>query len=256
VFEALRRPRVVSVTIPLRRVTILGLCLSVPVLLLHHEVERIQELLRLPGWAWIGMGAAAVYVLTRLHEGTVHLVDRYFNRAIEQAEQKLGQAIRSAKTPAEIDKLLADETHEALKLASAASFRRKGPIFARKGNGKGWEGGTATTIKEEEPMLAPLCDGKPFHLSETDGDGLDLPAGLGRPVLAVPAVNPVRCFAVSLYGPHVSGTDLDAYERAMLSRLAADAAAMYAELENGELRGEIGRLERKLNAGKPAAKGR
>ena len=33
VFEALRRPRVVSVTIPLRRVTILGLSLSVPVLL-------------------------------------------------------------------------------------------------------------------------------------------------------------------------------------------------------------------------------
>ena len=191
VFEALRRPRVVSVTIPLRRVTILGLCLSVPVLLMHHEVERIQELLRLPGWAWIGMGAAAVYALTRMHEGAVHLVDRYFNRAVEEAEQKLGQAIRGAKTPAEIDKLLADETHEALKLASAASFRRKkGYIFARKGNGKGWEGGTATTIKEEEPMLAPLCDGKPFHLSETDGDGLDLPSGLGRPVLAVPAVNP------------------------------------------------------------------
>jgi hypothetical protein len=67
-------------------------------------------------------------------------------------------------------------------------------------------------------------------------------------VLAVPAVNPVRCFAVSLYGPHLSGTDLDAYERGMLSRLAADAAAMYAELENGELRGEIARLERKLDA--------
>ena len=52
----------------------------------------------------------------------------------------------------------------------------------------------------------------------------------------------------------LSGTDLDAYERAMLSRLAADAAAMYAELENGELRGDIARLERKLGAGKPATK--
>ena len=43
VFEAIRRQRVVSVTIPLRRVTIFGLCLSIPVLLMHHEVERIQE---------------------------------------------------------------------------------------------------------------------------------------------------------------------------------------------------------------------
>ena len=69
----------------------------------------------------------------------------------------------------------------------------------------------------------------------------------------MPAVNPVRCFAVSLYGPHASGTDLDANERAMLAQLAAHAAAMYAELENSDLRGEIARLERKLRRpAKPA----
>jgi hypothetical protein len=256
VFEAIRRERVVSVTIPLRRVTILGLSLSIPVLLLHHEVERIQELLNLPGWAWVAMGAAAVFALSRLHEGAVHLADRYFNRPVEEAEQKLGQAIRSAKSPAEIDRLLADETYDALKLASAASFRLEGPVFARNGNGKGWDNGKATTIAADEPIFAPVPKGKPFPLSESDEHGVDLPSGLGRPILAVPAVNPVRCFAVSLYGPHVSGTDLDAYERAMLSRLAADAAAMYAELENSDLRGEIARLERKLDAAKPAAKGR
>lgn len=249
VFEALRRPRVVNVTIPLRRVTILGLSLSVPVLLLHHEVERLQEQLSLPGWAWVAMGAAAVFLISRLHERAVHLADRYFNREVDQAEQKLGQAIRGAKKPAEIDRLLADETYSALKLASAASFRQEGPVFARNSNGKGWGGGTTTTIKADEPMLAPVPDGKPFPLKDDDGDGLDFPSGLSRPVLAVPAVNPVRCFAVSLYGPHASGTDLDANERAMLSRLAADAAAMYAELENSELRGEIARLEHKLEVG-------
>ncbi len=92
-------PRVVSVTIPLRRVTILGLSLSVPVLLLHHEMERIQEHLALPGWAWIALGAAAVFALSRLHEGAVHLVDGYFNREIDAAGQRLGQAIREAKRP-------------------------------------------------------------------------------------------------------------------------------------------------------------
>ena len=101
-------------------------------------------------------------------------------------------------------------------------------------------------------MLAPVPAGKPFPLKDEDGDGLDLPSGLSRPVLAVPAVNPVRCFAVSLYGPHASGTDLDVHERGMLARLAAEAAAMYAELENSDLRGEIARLERKLDAAKPA----
>src|SRR5262249_50171114 len=61
VFEALRRPRVVNVMIPLRRVTILGLTLSVPVLLLHHGAERIQEQLSLPRWAWVAVGAATVF---------------------------------------------------------------------------------------------------------------------------------------------------------------------------------------------------
>ena len=216
VFEALRRPRVVSVMIPLRRVTILGLSLSVPVLLLHHEIERIQEHLGLPGWAWIALGAAAVFALTRLHEGAVHLVDGYFNREIDAAGQRLGQAIREAKRPAEIDRLLADETYDALKLASAASFRREGPVFARDGNGKGWDRDKTTKIKADEPLLAAVHEGKPFPLKDGDGDGLELPSGLSRPVLAVPAVNPVRCFAVSLYGPHASGTDLDVHERGIL----------------------------------------
>ena len=200
------------------------------------------------------MGAAAVFALTRLHEGAVHLVDGYFNREIDAAGQRLGQAIREAKRPAEIDRLLADETYDALKLASAASFRREGPVFARDGNGKGWDRDKTTKIKADEPMLAAVPEGKPFPLKDGDGDGLNLPSGLSRPVLAVPAVNPVRCFAVSLYGPHASGTDLDVHERGILRRLADEAAAMYAELENTDLRGEIARLERKLDAAKPDTK--
>ena len=256
VFEALRRERVVNVMIPLRRVTILGLFLSAPVLLLHHEVERIQEHLQLPGWAWLALGAAAVFLLSRLHEGAVHLADRYFNRGVDEAEQKLKQAIRKAKKAAEIDRLLADEAYKALKLASAASFRREGPVFRRNGNGKGWSRGEATRLEPDTPMLAPVTEGKPFSVADQDGDEIDLPTGLARPVLAVPAVNPVRCFAVSLYGPHASGTDLDTSERAMLGRLSAEAAAMYAELENGELRGDVARLERELRAARPAAKGK
>ncbi|MGH9807496.1 MAG: hypothetical protein ACRD9W_09600, partial [Terriglobia bacterium] len=139
VFEAIRRQRVVSVTIPLRRVTILGLCLSVPILLMHHEVARIQEHLSLPGWAWVVMGAAAVFLLSRLHESAVELADRYFNREVDAAEERLSLAIRGAKRPTEIDKLLSDATYDALKLASAAAFRLEGPVFARNGNGKGWD---------------------------------------------------------------------------------------------------------------------
>ena len=105
-------------------------------------------------------------------------------------------------------------------------------------------------------LLRPLANGVPFSVPDSNEDEPNLPQGLARPVLAVPSANPVRCFAVSLYGPHASGTDLDGNERAMLARLAADAAAMYAELESRDLRGEVARLERKLKVAETAPKGR
>jgi hypothetical protein len=254
VFEAIRRERVVSVAIPLRRVTLLGLTLSIPALLLHQEVEHLQSTLELPGWAWLALGAVAVFLITRLHERAVRFADRYFNRELDAAEKKLGAAIRSAKKAIEIDRLLADETSEALALASAASFRNRGNSYFRDENGKGWTNGSARTLKSDEPLLAPLDKGKPFAIGDDDGKDIAFPEGLARPILAVPAASPIRCFALSLYGPHVSGTDLDANERAMLGRIARDAAAVYAELESLELRRKVAKLEGELEGSGPRTK--
>jgi hypothetical protein len=253
VFEAIRRPRVVSVMIPLRRVTILGLTLSLPVLLLHQQVERMQE--HLPVWAWLLIGAVAIFIITRLHEGAVHLADRYFNRALDAVERELGVAMLKAGELGEIDRLLAHEPYQRLKLASAASFRRDGLTFVRGPNAAGWDSNTAARLQPDDKLLKPVAKGQPFTIP--DNRDAELPQGLARPVLGVPAASPLRCYAVSLYGPHASGTDLDAYERAMLARLAANAAAMYAELENGALRSEITRLERELSRREPPrAKGK
>jgi hypothetical protein len=105
--EAIRRQRVVSVAIPLRRVTILGLMLSVPALLLHHEIDRVQAHLSLPTWAWLCLGAVALYLISRLHEGAVGLADRYFNRAIDQAGIELRRAIIAARSVSDIERLFA-----------------------------------------------------------------------------------------------------------------------------------------------------
>ena len=115
-------------------------------------------------------------------------------------------------------------------------------------DGKGWEGCATRELDLEQPMLAAVSTGQPFGLEERDDDGIDFPPGLRRPVLGVPAADPVRCFALSLYGPHAVGTDLNADERAMLSRLAHFAAAMYAELEAVELRQQIATLKGKFEA--------
>jgi hypothetical protein len=93
-----------------------------------------------------------------------------------------------------------------------------------------------------------LYKGAPFSLGERDEDGLGLPSGLNRPILAVPAANRIHCFAVALYGPHASGADLDTYERAMLARIGEDAAAVYAELEINQLRSRIATFEQQVSA--------
>jgi hypothetical protein len=248
VFEAVRRERVVNVAIPLRRVTILGLTLSIPALLLHHEVEYMQEHLAIPNWAWIVIGAGALYLISRLHEGATHLTDRYFNRELDHAERTIGAAILKAKEPLEVDRILAERPFRLLKLSSAASFRRNGAEFRRDSDGHGWGEQTTRTLSPDTPMLAPVSKGNPFSIADEDQSEPGLPAGFSRPVLAVPAANPLRCFALTLYGPHASGADLDANERALLKRIAQDAAAVYAEIENNDLRHKLSMLVRKLSA--------
>ena len=245
VFEAVRSQRVVSVSIPLRRVTILGLTLSIPVLLLNQEVDRIQG--HLHGWAWLIFGAIVLFLIARLHDIGVDLVDRYFNRALDRAAMELGRAILRAEKPAEIDRLLADEPFRVLKLTSAAAFRRDGSVFSRDGNGNGWGSTETSTLRADEPILARLSKGAPFSLEDKDAGEVRLPSGLKRPILAVPAANPIHCFAIALYGPHASGADLDTYERALLARIAGDAAAVYAELEINQLRSRIATFERQVS---------
>jgi hypothetical protein len=248
VFEAVRRQRVVSVWIPLRRVTILAFLLTLPAMILHNQIAHIEEQLSLPGWAWLGLAVVISFIVSQLHDGAVDMADRFFNRWLDRVECELAQAIRSARTPAEIEEVLADRSHHALKLASAASFRQNGAVFVRESNGQGWDE-SGRILHAETPLVASL-DPKPFRLKRQHTDRLDVPTGLRRPVLAVPAANPARCFAVSLYGPHAVGTDLNDYERAMLGRIARDAAAIYAELESKGLRKKVIALEDELKAAK------
>jgi hypothetical protein len=243
VFEAVRRPRVVSVSIPLRRVTILSLMLSVPALLLHHEVDRIREFIDLPASAWFAVAAIALFLISRLHERATHLVNRYFNRALERAEVELCKAILQAREPAEIDRVLADGPFRMLALASAAAFRKTGTAFRRHDTGNGWDDRATRTLRPDDPMLAALPKHTPFSIAPHVKSEANLPGGLQRPILTVPAANRLRCFALALYGPHASGTDLDADERAMLARLGDHAADSYAQLETDELRERIRELE-------------
>jgi hypothetical protein len=244
VFEAVRRPRVVTVSIPLRRITVFGLILSVPTLFAHQETEHLRALLHLPEWAWIAFAALLLFLLGRLHELSAELADHVFNRSFHRRTEELATIsgeILKADTADAIDRLLSKAPHDTLGLASATVFRSDNGEFRRHIDGLGWPPGSANTLNANEIAATP------FHVKHSDAERLCFPTGLATPTFAVPVRDKLTCFAVAFYGPHVSGADLATDEHTMLASLASDAALAYAHAETDALRRQVAALERRLD---------
>ncbi len=251
VVEAVRRPTVVSVWNPLRRVTLLGLLLSVPAFFIHEQFGTIHAMIELPEWVWVMVASALVFLLSRAHEYATEFADRLFDRKFHHAKQQLvavGRTIQSADNLAEVERLMAEEPTRALGLASAAVFRHEGDLFRRRA-AAGWEPGNAETLSSAEQLLGGQLRSDAFALDGIGGiDPSDarFPKDVARPVVGVPVANPRRCFAVALYGGHVIGTDLDANERELLLTLARQAEIAYAQVDSETLQRRIEVLERQL----------
>ena len=250
VSEAIRRSRVVTVAIPLRRVTILGLLLSVPALFLHQEIEHLRESIsesvNLPGFAWIALAAALLFIISRIHEAAVHLADRHFNRAVVGAEKRLSHAILNARSVAEVETHLVHGVYEALHLASASLFRAEEGRFVRVCQDHGWEEGSAREL-DPEKLTKGTTHRHPFNIDADLARRNDFPEGLARPVLGIPIGDRFRCLAIAFYGAHATGDDLNHDERAMLARLAPQAASVLAKLEHDWLCRRIAALENALD---------
>jgi len=257
VFEAVRRPRVVSVAIPLRRVTILGLLLSVPMLFLHEQVDHVRQVIResleLPGWVWPAMAVIVLFLITRLHEYAVHHADRLFNRSVARASDQLGAAILRAQDVVSAEACLVKDASTALSLASAAIFRDDGGGFRRSGGAIGWDDHHAATLDLGDRILQDAQSARPFDVDGNAGKRMLLPDGPMRPVLALPVANRIRCYAVVLYGAHISGNDLNEAERHMLAELANLAAAVFTKLDYESLQRRVASLELELKTMIPAS---
>jgi hypothetical protein len=251
VVEAVRRPTVVSVWIPLRRATLLGLLLSVPAYFVHEELGTINEWTNLPEWAWVLAASALVFVIARAHESLTEYADRLFDRSFRHAEDRLievGRTIKEADALGEIERLLVEEPLHSLKLASAALFREEDGLFRRRASA-GWDAADADALRPDQPPLKGRLDGGLFRLNAGSAEwptGAKLPDDIARPAFGVPVGNPRRCFAVLFYSAHEAGTDLDEAERALLARLARDADISYAAIERETNRARIGLLESQL----------
>ncbi|HWA81580.1 MAG TPA: hypothetical protein VG848_14885 [Acetobacteraceae bacterium] len=249
---AVRRRRVVSVAIPLRRgavLTAFTLALGVPILYLHEALASYRAGLDLPGWIWaLIVGPISLLVLTRMHELSVDIADHACNRRYHRAREELrvaGEAILRGKDFATIDRLLAEVPTEALRLSSAAVFRWIDGAFRRTRPSIGWaENGLVTLDRQQDAQIfASLARGVPLALPRGQWRRPGLPADDQAPCLAVPVRGgEVEGIAVALFGPHLSGSDVNADERALLGEFAARAAFGYERAEIERLRNEVSAL--------------
>lgn len=245
VFEAVRRPHVVSVSIPLRRISVFGLMLSAPALFLHQEIEYLDQWLDLPAWGFIVISSVLLFLIGRIHELGVELADRVFHRTFRRelaALRAVAEDVLLADSSDAVDAILTAAPTRTLDLASAAVFRYDGAALRLHAKAIGWADGTASHLNPGDPSLALAQSGRPFSIHRDDALRLRLPAGLASPTVAVPIRDRLSCHALALYSPHASGADLSRDEQAMLARLAEAAALAYRHAEADELRRQLATL--------------
>ncbi len=241
VVEAVRRESVVNVAIPLRRATALGLLLSIPTLLLHRQMETIDHYFHMPEWAWLLVASGLVYVLARMHEYATELLDRLFDRSFIRAERHLravSEAILHADTLEDIERRLVEEPAASLGLASSAVFREEDGAF-RRSLSVGWAPQDADLLASDDPLLEGRFHGKPYSVGKLSSEAErreTLPADVARPAVAAPAGTARRCYAVTFYSGHETGTALDWAERELLGELARNAEIAYAQVESEMMR--------------------
>ena len=249
VSEAIRRPYVVKVSIPLRRVTVLGLLLSLPILFLHQSIDHIREgiseKVTLPAWTWIGIAAVILFLTSKLHDTAVHYLEWLFNRSIVKAGERLGDAVLKSKSYGEIEAQLVQGVHDALRLASAGIFREQDNVFQRTAADHTWDDATRI-LDPNDPLLKLARAHRPYDVDLAAATRNHLPDGLMRPILAVPVGDRLRCLGLALYGPHATGTALSHEERSMLAELADKAASAFMLINENQLRRRIAALESKL----------
>ena len=249
VSEAIRKPYVVKVSIPLRRVTILGLLLSLPILFLHQSIDHIREgiseKVTLPAWTWIGIAAVILFLTSKLHDTAVHYLEWLFNRSIVKAGERLGDAVLKSKSYGEIEAQLVQGVHDALRLASASIFREQDNVFQRTAADHTWDDATRI-LDPNDPLLKLAHAHRPYDVDLAAATRNHLPDGLMRPILAVPVGDRLRCLGLALYGPHATGNALSHEERSMLAELADKAASAFMLINENQLRRRIAALESEL----------
>lgn len=177
-----------------------------------------------------------------IHARVDRIVDRVLFRRRHAAEKQLGRvtsALLAADTSAAIEEALVHEPMVALELNNAVLFRRDGDGRYLRARGEGTVSPSAPATLDQHLLLHVQGEAGPLRLHEVvalegyaDADPL-------KPVLAIPTFVRSRLEAVTLYGAHVNGEDIDPDELAMLAKLATAAAVAYSNVDAQRMTTEL-----------------
>jgi hypothetical protein len=254
VFEAVRRPSVVSVSIPLRRITVFGLVLSVPALFALQYIDHLEQMLDLPNGAWIALASVLLFLISRLHELAVELADHVFNRSFRGHLAQLaalGDKILHADNIETIERLLTEGPRRQLGLASAAVFRRTDGVLRRHAESPGWKAANADCLDLQDAALFGVVAGQPFQIDAVDAKRLDFPVGRRRRPRSA-GERQAALFRRGALWATCKRADLT-IDGAPCWVVADDAALAYARVETEALSRQVAALELRLSEARLAS---
>jgi hypothetical protein len=257
VFYAVRHHRVVNVSFAISRsATLLTTWIVAGGVLAFVSLELEPHLER---WLQRPIFVITIVILTlgfeRLHEHINEVCDRLFFPSLHDADARLleeGKRTAGAGSHETVDRSLVEAPVAAFRVTSAAVFRFDGNAFIRR-HAFGWDEGNAVKLAHHSAlaMHAEKRD-RPFRIDEAGRCEEDFPREAAFPAIVVPVRAHGELLALALYGPHLSGDDLNSEECALLARFAADAARGYDRAEIIALRKRLSELLRGVSVS-PAA---
>jgi hypothetical protein len=248
---ALVKEHVVDIRVVGARTVVYAAVTSVPVALLAFVdwfFSRRLEDARLATVFEIAIALAFSFWLRALHKRIDRFSERIFfasrHRAFERI-QHMTHALPFVEQVSTIERMLANETAQALQLSSAAVFRETGGAYSRTAS-LGWEGAAETLDADDSLVLFARSERRGVRLSVAPPSHARVPHGHATPTFALPVFAGRKTIAVVLYGGHRDGEALVVDEEQLLNALGHAAATAYEHLHAEERERENAALREQL----------
>lgn len=188
--------------------------------------------------AAIGIG----FWFNAIHARIDRIVDRVLFRRRHAAEQQLGRVtsgLLAVDTAAAVEAALVHEPMIALDLTNAVLYRRDDDGRYLRVLGEGTVSPSAPAALDQHLLLH--VQGQHGSLRLHDMTALEGYEGSDplKPVVAMPVFVRSRLEAVTLYGAHANGEDIDPDELAMLAKLATAAGVAYGNVDAQRMTAEL-----------------